>query len=806
MMEWLLRQLEITNGKDFTDHLDKVQLAFRVFPGWHWSWVLALAVLVTTPVAVFVWLRQKWNLASAPPGLRFTLTAARSLIFFILVLILARPYLSLDLKDEHKPIVAVLLDRSESMRLPYGQPASEEELTDIANAAGYRSTSAAADSNVRQALPRSTRARVAQQVLNNGARPFLEGLAKKFDVQYYSFAKNATRLGVDPGQPILDEKPASGSSGTWIGDAIGHVLDEAGDRQVAGVLVLSDGQNNGGRSLAEVAQLAAARGTPVFTVPVGSPARLKDVAITDLFTTGLVTVGDVARVAVTVESHGFDGRTVKVELKDGDKLLDGKDVVLRDAEQQQVELTFQAKEAGARYLTVRVPEQPEEAPELRANNSDTAFVRVSDEKLKVLLVEGLPRWDFRFLKNALRRDNGVGGRLGKEVDVRLEAEWRRQPPAEKARALPRTLEHLAEYHTIILGDVSPEMIDSGFLDLLEKAVTERGVGLIVAAGPQSMPHRFDHRLQNLLPVRLRQDRTRSKPANVPWFRLDLAPEGVIHEATRFYDDPGRNQNAWGNLPRYYWYADAERAQPGATVLVWNPVPTNYGKVPLIAHHYAGKGKVMFVGTDETFRWRQNVGDRFFYKFWGQSVRFVSRRDAATEKKSRIEVRPVRAQPDEPAQIELMAFAPDGSPRTEATQEVQVQGGESATTVELSADPAVKGRYTGKFTPPQEGEYRVVCNSPGSAETVEARLRVVVAPEELRQPNVNRPALETLAVRAGGRMVELPEIASVGDRLEGQPKFTELHREASVWDNKLTLIFLIFLYCLDVGLRRLVGLS
>jgi hypothetical protein len=806
MTEWLLRQLEITNGKDFADHLDKVQLAFRVFPDWYWYWVLAAAILVTTPVAVFVWLRQKWNLPSAPPALRFTLTAARVLIFFILVLILARPYLRLDLKDEHKPIVAVLLDHSESMRLPYGQPASEDELTAVAQAAGYRSTSATADSNVRQALPRSTRAKIAHNVLANGARPFLEGLAKKFDVQYYSFAKSATRLGVDPASPDLPEPPNPGGNHTWIGDAVGHVLDEAGDRQVAGILVLSDGQNNGGRSLAEVAQLAAAHGAPIFTVPVGSPRRLQDVAITDLFTTGLVTVGDVARVAVTVESQGFDGRTVKVELKDSDKLLDSKDIVLRDTEQQQVELTFKATEPGARYLTVKVPEQPEEAPELRANNADTAFVRVSDEKIKVLLVEGLPRWDFRFLKNALRRDNGVGGRFGKEVDVRLEAEWRRLPDAEKARALPRTLEHLAEYHSIILGDVSPKMLDSGFIDLLEKAVTERGVGLIVAAGPLSMPQQYDHRLQNLLPVRMRMDRSKGKPTNIPWFRLDLAPEGAIHEATRFYDDPGRNQNAWSNLPRYYWYADAERAQPGATVLVYNPVLTNYGKVPLIAHHYAGKGKVMFVGTDETFRWRQNVGDRFFYKFWGQSVRFVARRDAATEKKSRIEVRPVRAQPGEAAQIELMAFAPDGSPRTEPTQEVQVQGGESATTVELTADPAVKGRYTGKFTPSQAGEYRVGYSSPGSAESVEARLRVAVAPEELRQPNVNRPALETLAVRAGGRMVELPEIAGIGDSLEGQSKFTELHREASLWDNKLTLIVLIFLYCLDVGLRRLVGLS
>ena len=65
------------------------------------------------------------------------------------------------------------------------------------------------------------------------------------------------------------------------------------------------------------------------------------------------------------------------------------------------------------------------------------------------------------------------------------------------RALPRTLDQLAEYHTIILGDVSPKMLDTAFVDLLVKAVRERGVGLIVEAGPLSMPHKFDDRARTL---------------------------------------------------------------------------------------------------------------------------------------------------------------------------------------------------------------------------------------------------------------------------------------------------------------------
>ena len=796
MTSWLLRQLNITD--EFVSHLGEAHLAFQ-----H-PILLIAGLCLLVPAAVFIFLRQKWNLPSAPPLLRGVLTATRVLILLLLVLILGSPYLKIDHTSEKKPILAILLDHSQSMQLPAGPFESESEYTRIAAAAGYRSGSEA-EGATRRALNRISRAKLAHSVLQT-AQPLLEKLSQKYEIQFWSFARDMTQLGVNPAGPTLPEPPNPGGPQTQAGDAINRILEDAGGRQVAGIVLFSDGQNTAGRSPVEAARACAVAGTPVFTVPVGSSQRLQDIAIVDLFTTPLVSVNDVARVAVTLESHGFDKRTVQVQLKDGDTLLDSKPVVLSGSEQQQIELSFKATQPGARYLTVHVPPQPEEAEHLRPNNSDTAFIRVSEEKLKVLYVEGLPRWDFRFLKNAMRRDNGLRGRTAKEVDIRLEAEWRRLPAAEQAKALPRTLDQLAEYQVVVIGDVSPKMVDDKFLELLDKAVRERGVGLIVEAGPLSMPHRYGDRLHNLLPVRLREGVPGQYPRGIPSFRLELTPEGSLHEAMRFYEEPDRNQNAWANMPPYYWCAAAERPAPGATVLVWNPIAGAYGKLPLIAYHQAGKGRVMFVGSDSTWLWRRNVGDRFFYKFWGQALRFLAHRDNKTEKKSWIEVRPVRAQPHEPAQIELMAFTSDGSPRTEQTQSVQIQGGGSATTVELTADPAVKGRYVGKFTPGSAGEYRVAFNPAGASDPVEARLRVTVAPEELRQPNVNRPALEQWATTSGGQMVELPDLAGIAEHLQGEPKSIGFHRETSVWDNWLTLAILIFLYSLDVGLRRLVGLS
>jgi hypothetical protein len=799
MVQWLLKLMGV--GDEFLAHLNEARLAFQ-HPTLLW---VGLALLV--PVSVFIYGWQRRNLGNTPFTLRLVLSLTRIAVVALLVLVLAGPYLKLDHQNEKKPIVALLFDHSRSMTLPAGPFESESELAQVAQAAGYQPSDGRLDVEARKALNRIGRAKLAQSVVQTQAASLLAPLAKKYDVRFYGFSREIAQLGIDPANVKFPEPPNPGGPATHLGDAVGHVLDEAAGRQIVGIILFTDGQNTGGRSPSEVAHTAASVGAPIFGVPVGSSQRLRDVAIVDVFTTGLVAVGDTARVAVTIESQGFDKRPVKVELREGDQLIDSKDLVLTSAEQQQVELTFQAKKAGAHYFTVQVPPLPEEPEYLRANNTDTAFVRVTDEKLKVLFIEGPSRWDFRFLKNGLRRDNGLAGRVGKQPDIVLEAEWRRLPPKAQAEALPRTLEQLAEYHTVIVGDVSPKLLSPEFVELLDKAVRERGVGLIVEAGTLHMPHSFDDRLHKLLPVRLRRKAAGLEAPVTKLFRLELTPDGSTHEAMRFYDDPGRNRNAWSHMPAYYWCAAVERAAPAASVLVRNPsIEGSYGKMPLITHHYAGQGKVMFIGTDSTWLWRQNVGDRFFYKFWGQATRFVARRNESRLKKSWLEVRPIRAQPGEQAQVELMAYGADGSPRTEPALAVRVVGGGSADTLKLAADTATKGRYTGKFPLPAIGEYRVTYEPGRGTEPIEAKLRVVDAPEELRHPNVNRPALELFASASGGQLVELTDLAAIQDKLKGETKLTQLHREATLWDNWLTLAVLVFIYSVDVGLRRLAGLS
>src|SRR5205085_6592023 len=141
-----------------------------------WLWV---GLVLVSLLGWFIYRRQVLNLPTVPGWVRVLLTATRVLILALLFLVLASPYLKLDHKNEKKPIVGLLFDYSQSMRLPAGPFDSENELTRTAEAAGYRTVSGTVDSESRKALNRIPRSKLAQTVVQSGVgQPWLEDLAK----------------------------------------------------------------------------------------------------------------------------------------------------------------------------------------------------------------------------------------------------------------------------------------------------------------------------------------------------------------------------------------------------------------------------------------------------------------------------------------------------------------------------------------------------------------------------------------------------------------------------------------------------
>lgn len=754
---------------DILQHIDRARLTVDR-PA-----LLLLAGLLFLPMCWWIYRRQRERLGSSKRLLAL-LTATRILLAGLILLMLAGPRLAIDATIEQKPVVSLMIDRSESMNLPTDASSNETRIEALRNR------------------------------LEHSRRTLLDRLTERFDVRTITFA-GGTRL-ADSANNIANWPTPDGRQ-TSIGDALHKAASDLAGRPLGGAVLFSDGRNTTGPSPVEAAAELAKLGGSVFAVAVGSKQPLPDVAIVDASAPGVVFVGDTARIAITIESHGLAGTNVPVRLLEGKKLLDSRDLVLREGEQQRIELAAEFSEPGDRYLTVEIPVQATEHASLKLNNIEIVPVRVTADRRRVLYVDGRPRWDFRFLKNALRRDRGVTGLADKEPDIVLEAEI---TPSTIAAALPRKLENLSRYHTVILGDVSAKLLSKEFVAMLSKAVRENGLGLIVAAGPQFMPSSMAEELRALLPLRPpeKSNTTPATEAPAGGMRIALTPVGQTHELMQLTETVEAVNAAWSNFPPFYWWMTGVKPKPGASVLA-NAVATRSQEAndrpsePLIAFHQAGKGKVLFIGTDSTWLWRQNVGDRYFYRFWGQAIQFVGRDDPEIANRTRLELRPRRPRISDDVRVELHAFDANRKPRSDDRQTVSVSSSTGQIELTLERDDKQPGRYLGKWTVSEADEHHIRFGASAKPE-IETTVRVAACPDEYRKTTVNRELLAEIATGGGGQLFELALIDEIPDQIQVKPRLYRLQKDAALWDNWLLLAVAVAIYAVDIAARRLNGLS
>jgi hypothetical protein len=296
------------------------------------------------------------------------------------------------------------------------------------------------------------------------------------------------------------------------------------------------------------------------------------------------------------------------------------------------------------------------------------------------------------------------------------------------------------------------------------------------------------------------------PAYEP-FRIGLTPAGRLHEVVRLYDDLARNESQWEKFAEFFWCAAALRPKPGASVLLSNSKFSNeYGPLPIVAVQPAGDGTVLYVGDDTTFRWRENVGDRYFYKFWGQAIRHVARRPHLRDQ-IKLQVTPQQIIPGE--EVQVVATGPlEGQTLTVAVNQTSmIDGGSNpenpvTQNLTLTRDPhSAAPRYVGKARVEQEGRYLATLTT-GNAQ---AEFAVVAGVEEFQHPEVNREALEAASRASGGRLLELDELIQLPELLSAESTVRRLRQQQDLWDRWYILLLVAGLYLLDVGIRRWTGL-
>ena len=693
----------------------------------------------------------------------------------------------------------------------------------------------------------------------------LAQLSDKYSVKLYSFASTPTeedakqwaeayKTDAGPG-PDAAALPAAQQQ-TDLAAAIEKVMGEMAGRQLSGILVLTDGRHNAAKPVDPLAKRLGANQVPVSSIVFGSDRPPLDAGILSVEAPESLATRDRMLLKAHVKLDGLAGRDVKVSLVDGDKTVDSRtERVPNDSYRAIAELGDEPATPGLHHYRVEV--QKFEGEVLASNNQYPITVNVTDERIKLLLIDGRPRWEFRYLKNLF---------AGRDRTVRLQyvllepdrIEGVPQPPKVAASASrpiddveanlpPKDEAEWMKFDVIILGDVAPKYLGPDEQRILQKFVADRGGTLIVVSGPLYMPHAYGGTpLAEVLPVVFKKEDKAVMAGPEKNFRIALTAEGRESVIMRQGASIEASQEIWDAVPDIYWRHPIMHAKEGATVLAYAlpPSPPDFlpkkaaaGAEPaepagdaamrqrreferenaLIAYHSAAMGQVMFMAFDHTWRLRYRTGDTYHHRFWGQVLRWATanKLPAGTET-VRIGTDRSRYSPEMPVRVRARIAKKDYTPITSDDVAVNVFAGDQLVLHrKLQYLENSPGTYAAEVGELPSGNYRLELDAPAAKAVLAAENAAKVTTEFSVEPSASAEQAELASDR--GLMTRLAGLTGGGvsdpthaDRiLSSLGKPTEVQRESReyvLWDSWPLLIVMILVATVEWLLRKKVGLA
>ncbi len=498
------------------------------------AWVLVL--LIVAAAATLAWLT--WSrLKDAAPNMRgwraWVICGMQSLLAAMILVLLWQPALTVAELKPQQNIIAVLVDDSRSMGMTE-------------------------DGSTRQAQ--------AVKALQNGV---LASLNKTFQTRLYRLDDRAGRI-----DDVKELQPTAAS--TRIGDSLKGLSEETSDLPIGAVVLLSDGDDNTGGISADAISALRARHIPVHTVGFGREHAEHDVELDDVVIAPRALAESRLAAKITFHQRGYAGSKVNLTVKDATtgkgKILAARTVTLGpDGNLQTETVMFDIGGAGAKMLEIAAAPLPGE--ENAANNTLSRMVNVGSEARRILYMEGEPRWEYKFIREAEEDDRMVQIASMVRTSENKTLTQGTNDRKELSGGFPSRAEDLFGYQGLIIGSVEAGYFSAGQQDLIHQFVDRRGGGLLLLGGQFALADggwnasALADLLPTILPTRPGTFHREADPMRgTTHATAELAPAGVDNIITRLVDDPAANAAKWKKLPYLMDYEDAGTAKPGAETL------------------------------------------------------------------------------------------------------------------------------------------------------------------------------------------------------------------------------------------------
>ncbi|MCB1062459.1 MAG: hypothetical protein KDN20_06010 [Verrucomicrobiae bacterium] len=699
----------------------------------------------------------------------------------------------------------------------------------------------------------------------------LSRIGDRYNLRYYRFARDpvevadaeavfATAESTD-GQDDEAVKVSGERTVTDLNAALEQILENSSPESLAGVLLLTDGRHNGAQLPEDALRQLGVQNSPLSAVPIGGRLGPVDVSILNLTAPESIYLGDRVGVKAEVKFDGLRGQEVKAVLRYGGEIVDEQTIKVPDVDYR-TELRFAhlPEEKGINDYQLELI--PLESELFDSNNAWSFKTAVTDDRTNVLLVDGFPRWEFRYLRNlfygrdksvhlqyVLLRPDRIEG-VRQQSDVAASAT---RPFGEaEAQSLPKDLDEWKLFDVIILGDIPPAAISAQEWNAIREAVTERGALLVCIGGPRYMPHAHESRvLQDLLPVTWEPSDEPEFESPDKAFRIALTTAGRTHPVMAQSTSRSLNAQLWAQMPPATWrstmtgvkegaevlaYADSLEGGSGAGAVSLDGSPESVEKAieqlsnqkafeqerALVTVQRAGLGKVVMLNFDQTWRFRYGVGDTYHHRFWGQLVRWGAGENLRSGgEKVRLGTDRITYTPLDPVEIIAKVLDADRRPVTDADLSAVVyQDGVAVMKQKMSYRQASSGVYEtiiaslprpGDYTVRLEGEVvdaALTSDNAEGLEHIETNLVVVSARNsvELAELTADRDFLNHAAQVTGGKVAEIGDAETLIESF-GAPKETLTERRnITLWDQWPLLVLFLALLTTEWVLRRRSGLA
>lgn len=777
----------------------ELRLELSAFPTGGLALLCLLGILAALLLVGLVYRREGRAL---PRNARVVLGTLRALAVLGVLLLLLEPNV-VTVKREVRPgHVLLLADASQSMahRDTFRRESSQPL------AAGWRDLGVA-DPGAQRRID------LLRALLRHGDGELCEALAANNELHAYTFDAAAQPLAPADG----DKFEAVGRHSN-PGGAMRTALERSRDAAIAAVVLLSDGRRNLGPQGQEVARLLAQRrvGT-TLVLPIGDPAETQVVEVSRIDAPEKVFQKDPFRIGAALRAQGYDSVAVQARLVQTPpgggtgQVVQTKTVQL-GGEQTEAIVEFTgllAEQPGSQTWAVEI-EPPSGEPAQPEKHKKQVQIEALAEQTRVLLISGGPSHEYRILRNQLVRDQTI------EV-----ACWLSSADADfpqdgdvSLKALPIDRKEIDRIDVFVLLDPDTSRLTREFCELAARHIVEDGAGLWWCCGEkytlEALRESASTRaLSDLLPVvpdlQLADHSVigfgRAFPRGWPY---QVTPDGGAHQVTRLLDSKETSALLWPRLPSYHFAFPVARGKPAALTLLTQGNPATQraeGPMPLLAAQFVGAGRVMFLATDETYRWR-SVAEFAYDRFWVKGIRFLFEgRLNAGNSRLRIRVGENKLELGDATKVTVDAKDEAFKPLPDATLELQLLlDGGAGETIALRQVEGAPGQFEAQIRPRATGFYRLRPVRSFGRES-EATLQVVQAETEREGP-VDLAELTAIASAPGGALLSTPrELLDAVRRIPSLTATDVFKTPHAIWDSWLTVVLLLGVLAAEWLLRK-----